>query len=259
MPRFVRCSVQDQVATVLLDRPEVHNAFNEVVIGELHKAFEEIGGDAGVRAVVLAANGPSFCAGADVNWMKRTVGYSFEENVEDAMNMARMLQAIHDCPKPVIARVHGSAFGGGIGLVAACDMAVAVGAAVFCLSEVKLGVIPAVVSLFVAEKTGASACRRYALTAERFGAAEARRIGLVSDVVAGPEQLDPWIKQVTDSIKATGPEAVSTCKAVLRELLAFDWGRALDLAARRTAERRVCDEAQEGMSAFLDKRPPRWR
>lgn len=259
MSEYVKHEIHAGVGRITLSRPDLHNAFNELVIRELHEAFVELGGDEAVRSIVLQSEGKSFCAGADLHWMKRMVGYSFDENVADAMTMANMLRAIHDCPKPTIARVHGAAYGGGVGLVAACDMAVALDKAVFCLSEVKLGILPAVISSFVLEKTGPSAFRRYAMTAERFDAAEARRIGLVSETADSPEKMDQVIGTLTDSIAANGPHAVAACKSVIGEVLAFDWDRALDITSQRIAARRVSDEGQEGMMAFLEKRKPNWQ
>lgn len=258
MSDFVKHDIDGGVGRITLSRPDLHNAFNEVVIRELHEAFVDLGGDEAVRAIVLQSEGKSFCAGADVNWMKRMVGYSFDENVADAMTMANMLRAIHDCPKPTIARVHGAAFGGGVGLVAACDMAVALESAVFCLSEVKLGIIPAVISSFVLEQTGPGAFRRYAMTAEKFSADEARRIGLVSETADSPKKMDAAIAALTDAIKANGPYAVAACKSVINEVVAFNWDRALEITAQRIAARRVSDEGQEGMMAFLEKRKPNW-
>jgi methylglutaconyl-CoA hydratase len=258
MSEFVKHEIDAGVGRVTLSRPDLHNAFNEVVIRELHEAFVDLGGDERVRAIVLQAEGKSYCAGADLHWMKRMVGYSFEENVADAMTMANMLRAIHECPKPTIARVHGAAFGGGVGLVAACDMAVALESAVFCLSEVKLGIIPAVISSFVLHKTGPSAFRRYAITAERFGGAEAKRMGLVSETADTPETMDAVINSLTEAIKANGPQAVAACKSVIGEVLAFNWDRALDITTQRIAARRVSDEGQEGMKSFLEKRNPNW-
>ncbi|MFQ5489637.1 MAG: enoyl-CoA hydratase/isomerase family protein [Phycisphaerae bacterium] len=258
MPELIRQVTEGGVDIVTLARPELHNAFNEVVIAELTEAFLDVGRDEGVRAVVLAGEGRSFCAGADVHWMKRMVGYSFEENVADANAMANMLRAIRECPKPVIARVHGAAIGGGVGLVAACDLAVAVESAVFCLSEVALGIVPAVISPFVMEKIGPGHLRRYALTAERFDAAQAQRIGLICDMVPDEAGLNPWIDRVVQAIQATGPEAVAHCKRVLQQAAGFDWDAVQQMTTGKIAERRVSAEGQEGLRAFLEKRKPRW-
>ncbi len=246
------------VATVTLNRPDLHNAFNDDMMKELMDAFVAVGADAKVRAVVLAAEGKSFCAGADVNWMKRMVDYSFDQNIADANILAKMLRAIRECPKPVIARVHGAAYGGGVGLIAAADMAVALRGAAFCLSEVKLGIVPAVISPFVLEKIGPGAARRYALTAERFDADEAKRLGLVSEVVDTPEQLDTWIGEVTKSILANGPAAVAACKTILSEVAGVAWDQVQARTTQRIAEIRISPEGQEGLKAFLEKRKPKW-
>lgn len=246
------------VATVALNRPELHNAFNDDMMKELMDAFGTLGADAKVRAVVLAAEGKSFCAGADVNWMKRMVDYSFDENVADANILAKMLRAIRECPKPVIARVHGATYGGGVGLVAAADLAVAIRSATFCLSEVKLGIVPAVISPFLLEKIGPGAARRYGLTAERFTADEAKRIGLVSEVVDTPEQLDEWIGEVTRHILANGPAAVAACKKILSDVAGVAWDQAQARTTQRIAEIRISPEGQEGLKAFLEKRKPSW-
>ncbi len=260
MTAFVHSSISRNIASVTLQRPDLHNAFNEVVMQELTEAFRVAGADRGVRAIVLKAEGKSFCAGADVNWMKRMVDFSFEENVQDANVLANMLRTIRECPKPVIARVHGAAIGGGVGLVAACDLAAAVAPTTFCLSEVKLGIIPAVISPCVLEKIGMGHLRRYALTAERFDAAEAKRIGLVHEVVPDVAALDVWIDEQIKLITANGPEALAACKQTLRDVAAAggDWDRVQALTTLRIAERRISAEGQEGLKSFLDKREPRW-
>lgn len=242
-----------------LSRPELHNAFNEVMIAELTEAFEEAGQDESVRVVVLAGEGKSFCAGADVNWMRKMVDYTVEENAADALAMARMLRAIRECPKPVIARIHGAAIGGGVGLVAACDIAVAVESAVFSLSEVKLGIIPAVISPFALEKIGPGQFRRYALTAERFSAAEAKRIGLIHEVVGAEAELDQRVAEIAAMLCANGPRALSACKQVMTDVTGVDWDRVQKMTARRIAELRVSPEGQKGLKAFLEKRKPGWQ
>lgn len=258
MTDFVHRSVDRAVGTITISRPEVHNAFDEVVIEELTSAFTDMGASSDVRAIILRSEGKSFCAGADVHWMKRMVAYSYDENIADARAMAVMLRTIHDCPKPVIARVHGACIGGGVGLMAACDIAVAIESAVFSLSEVKLGIVPAVISPYVMEKIGSGAMHRYALTAERFDANEAKRLGLASDVVSDVDALDEWINRTLRRILRNGPEAVSACKAILRDVHACDWDRATDLTTAAIAERRVSAEGQEGLKAFLEKREPDW-
>lgn len=246
------------IARVTLARPELHNAFNEAMIAELREAFAGFGKNSDVRAVILSGEGKSFCAGADLNWMKKMVDYSFEQNVDDAHALAAMLKTIYNCPKPVIARVHGPAFGGGVGLIAACDMAVSVESASFCLSEVKLGLLPAVISPFVIKKIGQSAAQRYFLTAERFAAAEALRIGLISEVVPDTDALDAKIVNLVESLAANGPEAVTHCKVLIEKIGNCDWERAVDITTKMIADRRISREGQEGMKAFLEKRPPSW-
>lgn len=258
MPRFVKQATEKAVTGITLTRPELHNAFNEVMIEELTAAFRAVAKDEGVRAVVLAGEGKSFCAGADIHWMKRMVDYSFDENVRDASAMAEMLRAIRDCPKPVIARIHGAVFGGGVGLVAACDMGVALESVIFSLSEVKLGIVPAVISPFVMEKIGPGAIRRYALTAERFDALEAKRIGLVCEVVDSVERLDEWIASTATLLKANGPVALSACKKTLTEVAGFAWDDVQRLTTKRIAGLRASPEGQEGLNAFLEKRKARW-
>jgi methylglutaconyl-CoA hydratase len=258
MDEFVKVEVVPPVGRVVLARPDLHNAFNDVVIHEVTEAFARLAHVGDARVVVLAGEGKSFCAGADLNWMKKMVGYSFDENVRDAQSLVRMLRAIHDCPKPVVARVHGAAFGGGVGLVAAADLAVAVESATFCLSEARLGLLPAAISPFVLEKIGPGAARRYFLTAERFGAGEAKRIGLLSEVAATVEDADRWIDGVVEAVRACGPEAVAACKALVRDVRGQTLDHVAGLTARWIAERRVSPEGQEGMRAFLEKRPPSW-
>lgn len=257
MGEFITYAVRDGAAIIRLNRAELHNAFNEKMMRELTCAIGEAGSDSSARVVVIAGEGKSFCAGADIHWMQRMVDYTREENIRDAAVMSKMLHAIRACPKPVIARVHGAAFGGGVGLVAACDMAVALPQVVFCLSEVKLGIIPAMISPFVLEKIGAAA-RRYALTAERFDGVEAKRIGLVSEVVEDAAGLDAWIDGIEAAVKQVGPRAVAECKRVLRDVIDAEWGGVEALTTERIADVRVSAEGQEGLRAFLDKRPPSW-
>lgn len=258
MSEFIRTSVSSKVARVVLARPDLHNAFNEVVIAEVTDAFRELGLDASVRVIVLAGEGKSFCAGADVNWMRKMVGYSFDENVADANLLAVMLRTIRECPKPVIARIHGAALGGGVGLAAACDIVVALSSAVFSLSEVKLGIIPAVISPFVIEKIGMSQARRYGLTAERFDAHEAKRIGLVHEVADSVNAMDAAIEKLCETLIANGPEALAACKWVLSEVGGVRWDDVQSRTTARIAERRVSPEGQEGLRSFLEKRAPIW-
>jgi len=258
MAEFVQRSDRKSVATISINRPELHNAFNEVVIEELTQSLLEVGGDENIRVVVLASEGKSFSAGADIHWMKRMVDYSLEENVRDANMMALMLRTIRECSKPVIARIHGATFGGGVGIAAACDMAVAIESAIFCLSEVRLGILPAVISPFVIEKIGPGAARRYALTAERFDAVEAKRIGLINEVVVSVDELDAWIEKISTALIANGPKAVAACKGVLSDVAGTPWDQVQALTTKRIAELRISEEGQDGLKAFLEKRNPSW-
>lgn len=242
-----------------LKRPEVHNTFNAEMIRELTGAFAAVSASSEARVVVLAAEGKSFCAGADLNWMRAMVHYSFEENVADATGLAQMLRTIYDCSKPVIGRVHGAAFGGGVGLAAACDLAVAVESAVFCFSEVKLGLVPAVISPFVFRKVHPGLARRYFLTAEPFPATEAQRLGLIAEVAPDAAAVDAVIERWVELLCANGPEALAACKQLIDEVTDPDWDAVLARTAHVIAERRASAEGQEGMKAFLEKRAPTWR
>jgi methylglutaconyl-CoA hydratase len=246
------------VTTVTLNRPEVRNAFNDEVITELTAVLIELGKRPEVRCVVLAGNGPSFCAGADLNWMKRMAGYTREENLEDASGLARMLEVLYKCPKPTIARVHGDTYAGGMGLVAACDIAVAGEGVQFCLSETRLGLIPATISPYVIRAMGPRAAHRWFLTAERFDAAEAHRIGFVHEVVPAA-QLDARVGEIAQALVAAGPEAVKASKQLVHDVAERELTAGL---IRRTVEGiadiRVSDEGREGIRSFLEKRKPNW-
>ena len=249
---------EGRVATVTLNRPDVRNAFNETTIAEIKQAFSELGDDAGLRAIVLAANGPAFCAGADLNWMKKMAGYTHAENHADALQLAEMLRTIYLCPKPVVARVQGDCYAGGMGLVAACDIIVAVEEANFCLSEVKLGLIPATISPYVIKAMGENASRRYFLTAERFGAQEALRIGFAHEVVSAGA-LDAKVAEIVKALVNNSPNAVQQAKALVREVAGQEVNDAL-LAdtAERIAQIRASDQGREGVASFLEKRKPAW-
>ncbi len=246
------------VATVTLNRPDVRNAFNETVIAELTGAFHALAKEDSVRAIVLAGHGPAFCAGADLNWMKTMAGYSDDENRADALRLAEMLRAIHACPKPVVARVHGDTYAGGVGLVSACDIVVAADSAHFCLSEAKLGLIPATISPYVIRALGEQAARRYFITAEHFTAAEAHRLGLVHEL-ASAEALDAKVDALTAALVANSPNAVRESKRLVREIASAPIDDAL-LAdtANRIAAIRASDEGREGVQSFLGKRKPNW-
>jgi methylglutaconyl-CoA hydratase len=243
----LRTERDGSVLRITLARPERRNAFDAALIAELADAFADVGA---ARAVVLAGEGPSFCAGADVDWQRSSIDLSFDENVEDAMGLYRMLEAVDSCPAPVVACVQGHALGGGSGVVACADIAVATEDAVFGFSEVRLGIIPAVISPFVLRKIGPGAARRYFLTGERFGAEIALRIGLVHEVTS---DLDEAVEGVVAALVAGGPEAVRAAKR-----LAHDRPDGLD-TARIAAARRTSPEGQEGLRAFLEKRDPSWK
>ena len=258
MTTSLEVSLSHRVAVVWLTREKVRNAFNETMITELTETFAALGADPGVRAIVLAAQGPAFCAGADLDWMRRMSGYSFDENRADASRLAAMLRTIYECPKPTIARVHGDVYAGGLGLVTTCDIAVASTAANFCLSETKLGLIPATISPYVIQAIGRNASRRYFLTAEKFDASEAFRLGLVHDIAA-PDELDAKVNQILGALMVTSGGAVADAKRLVREV----GGRAIDAAlvedtAERIARSRATGDAREGLAAFLGKRKPRW-
>ena len=246
------------VATVTLNRPEVRNAFNDEVINELTVAMLELGQRAEVRCVVLAGNGPAFCAGADLNWMKRMAGYTRDENLADARALARMLEVIYTCPKPTIARVQGDVYAGGTGLVAACDIAVSVDSAHYCLSEVRLGLVPATISPYVIRAMGARAAHRYFLTAERFSAHEAHRLGFVHEVVPAAA-LDTTVATIAGQLVAAGPHAVKACKQMLQDVAGEEISPGLvERTAQLIADVRVSDEVREGIQSFLQKRKPAW-
>jgi len=247
---------KDGVARVTLDRPEVRNAFDDALIDRLHECFVSLAEDDSVRAVVLAGNGPAFCAGADLNWMKRMAEYSYEENLADARALAEMLAALDRMGKPSIARVHGPAFAGGTGLVAACDIAVGSPEAKFCFSEAKLGLSPATISPYVLRAIGERAARRYFLTAEVFDAQEALRIGMLSIVT---EKLDETIQALLKHLLSGGAQALGRIKDLIRAVTSAPLDeRMVADTARRIAEIRVSTEGREGIASFLEKRKPSW-
>jgi methylglutaconyl-CoA hydratase len=256
--RTIEVDVREAVALVALARPEVHNAFDETLIAELTRALEALDRDASVRAVVLLGQGRSFCTGADLNWMKRMAGYGRAENLADATALAGMLKTLHRLSKPTIARVHGSVFGGGVGLVACCDIAFAAHDATFSLSETKLGLIPATIGPYVVEAMGTRHARRYFLSAERFTAAEAFRVGLVHDICPDDE-LDGRINELLGALLLAGPQAQAEAKALIRAVAAqpIDDAVIADTAAR-IARIRASPEGREGVAAFLEQRPPGW-
>ena len=256
--KTLQLAVQHGIVVVWMNRADVRNAFNETMIAELTQAFQAADADKSVRAVVLAGLGPAFCAGADLNWMKKMSGYSLRENHADALALAAMLNTIYMMKKPTVARVHGPAFAGGIGLVAACDIAIASQEAEFCLSEVKLGLTAATISPYVVAAIGERHARRYFLSAERFTAAEAFRIGLVHDL-ATKEELDATVNTLLAHLLAASPAAIAASKELIRAVARapIDQRMIADTAARIAAARASAD-GKEGIRSFLEKRKPAW-
>ncbi|MER3414414.1 MAG: enoyl-CoA hydratase [Armatimonadota bacterium] len=244
------------VLRVRLNRPDVRNAFDDSLISELTGVFRSVASDA--RVVVLSGEGKAFCAGGDLNWMRRTANYSEEENLRDAEALAELFLAVDECSCPVIARVQGAAFGGGLGLVSTSDVAIAEESARFCFSEVKLGLVPSVISQFAIRKIGESAARRYFLTAEVFEAGEAHRIGLVHRVVP-MERLDAEVDAVVTAVLSNGPKAVRTAKTLIRQLRDLTVEEGIALCTKTIAQARAGGEGQEGVAAFLEKRKPSWQ
>jgi methylglutaconyl-CoA hydratase len=256
--KHLRRTEEGPVATVILARPDAHNALNADLIDELKRCFEELAEDQETRVVVLAGEGRSFCAGADIGYMRETAGLSYEENLEDARRLAMMYWTIDECPKPVVAKVQGVAMGGGAGLLAVADVVVADSEARFAFSEIKLGIAPATISPFVVRKIGVSHARSLFLTGERFGAERAREIGLTHEVVSS-DGLDAAVDEKVGQLLQGGPVAQATLKGLLRRLETTEPMEAPGLTARVISELRTGEEGQEGLAAFIEKRDPRWR
>jgi methylglutaconyl-CoA hydratase len=255
---MLEVTTQGAIATLTLDRPEVRNAFNDELIAQLTQALRDLGGRADVRCIVLGGRGAAFCAGADLNWMRRMADYTREENLADAAGLAEMLRTLYACPKPTIAKVQGDAYAGGVGLVAACDIAVAIDSAHFCLSEVRLGLLPATISPYVIRAMGARAAHRYFLTAERFDAAAALRVGLLHEVVSGAH-LDTKVAEIAAALAAAGPDAVRACKQLVQDVAGQPISPALVASTvEAIADIRASAEGREGVQSFLQKRKPGW-
>ena len=252
------CTQKDDTLSIMLNRPDVHNAMNEALMRELTMCFKDLTHDDSVRTVILTGNGKSFCAGADLVWMKQMVHFSKEENRGDSRLLLEMYETIHSCPKPVIGRVNGAAFGGGIGLLAVCDITVSPPEAVFAFSEVKLGIIPAVISTFVAPRMSPAAMRRLFITGERFDAALAHEVGLI-DLVVPAERLDATVDSCVEQVRSSGPVAVQEVKQLLYKHVELDHHDYKEHTVDKIAELRVSPEGREGISAFLEKRKPRWK
>ena len=248
------------VGIITLNRADRHNAFDDAMINEISAAIDAMATDPDVRVVVFSSTGKSFCAGADLNWMKRMAGYTYDASLEDSRALAEMFRRVRQCPKPTVARVQGSAYGGGVGLVAACDIAIAVFDAQFALTEVKLGLIPAVISPHVIAAIGERYARRFMLTAERFSAAEAYRIGLLHEIVNDASALDEALNEIVDALLGNGPDALAECKKLIDAVAWRELSPELiEDTAQRITRRRASNEGREGMSAFLEKRAPNWR
>ena len=256
--KTIRVEVTADVIHVVLNRPAVHNAFNDELIGEAIDLFSNHMENTSARAVVLRGEGPNFCAGADLNWMSQMVSYSREENVRDSSLLAKMYALIDECPLPVIGRIQGAAIGGGVGLVAVCDIAIAAQRCRFGLSEVKLGILPAVISPYVIRKIGVSQARALFLTGERFDAERALRIGLVHRVAADDEELDRLVEETLDQIRGSGPEAVRECKKLIAVVAGSSLSDAIPYTIDAISRRRVSEEGQQGMRAFLGKGKAPW-
>jgi methylglutaconyl-CoA hydratase len=251
--------VERATGRVTLNRPEIHNAFNDVMLAELIEVFKEIENRKGeIRVVVLTGNGKSFCAGADLNWMKKMIDYSYEENIEDSNQVSECMYRLYSLPQPTVCRANGAAIGGGMGLVAACDIVVAREEAVFSLSEVKLGLVPACISPYVVKRAGESRCREFFLSGERIPARKALTAGLVNEVVPIAEldaAVDRWVEQFLKN----GPEALAICKQLLEKVPGMPLDKAKGYTADVIARLRISKEGQEGMNAFLEKRSPAWK
>jgi len=249
---------KDDVATVALNRPEVHNAMNETLMSELIAGFQHLAQDRSVTSIVLTGNGKSFCAGADLTWMKQMVSYSKEENKKDSHLLLEMYETIHSCPKPVIGRINGAAFGGGIGLLAVCDVTIGIPESIFAFSEVKLGIIPAVISTFVAPRMTPSVMRRFFITGERFDALTAQKIGLL-DLIAPVEKLDEAVQACVEQILSSSPNAIKEVKHLIYNLQKMQLQEYKEFIVEKISELRVSHEGQEGIKAFLEKRKPSWK
>ena len=255
--KTILIETKHHVSTLTLNRPDVHNAFNEELIAEIHQAMKQFAQDPNTRVVIITGAGSSFCAGGDLNWMKRSASYSREKNIEKAQNLHEMLCSISFCPKPVIAKVNGATMGGGVGLTAAVDIAFAYKTAQFSFSEVRLGLIPAVISPFVIRKLGTARFRELSLTAERFSATQAKEFGLIQHA-GSPEEIEDWIDAKVNALKAAGPEALAETKKLIDEIESISLKKIGKITSEKLADRRASAEGQEGIAAFFEKRKPNW-
>lgn len=248
---------KEQVVWIYLNRPEVHNAFNSTMIAEMLEVFANIKEDETIRVVALTGKGKSFSAGADLNWMREIIDYSFEQNLEESLQLAELLHQIYALPKPCVAMVNGTAIGGGNGFLSACDIAISTEKARFGLSEVKLGLVPAAISPYVVRKIGESKARQYFLTGERISADKAKEIGLINEVVR-QEDLRKRVEDIIAQLLTSGPEALASCKDLLYQVPRLSEEEVKEYTARMIANLRISKEGQEGMAAFLEKRKPQW-
>jgi methylglutaconyl-CoA hydratase len=249
---------KDDITTVTLNRPEVHNAMNETLMNELTECFRHLSIDDSISAIILTGNGKSFCAGADLTWMKQMVTYSMEENQKDSRLLLDMYETIHSCPKALIGRINGAAFGGGIGLLAVCDITITVPETLFAFSEVKLGIIPAVISTFIAPRMTPATMRRLFITGERFDATIAQKYGLI-DLIVPAEKLDETIHSCIEQIHSSGPTAIQEIKHLIYHLQTMKIKEYKEHTVEKISQLRVSEEGQEGIKAFLEKRKPRWK
>ena len=248
---------EERVVRIFLNRPEVHNAFNSTMIGELDDAIERVRASDSIRVIVLSGKGKSFCAGADINWMREIIHYSFEQNLEESLQLAEFLHKIFILPMPTVAMVNGTAIGGGNGFLSACDIAIASDEAKFGLSEVKIGLVPAAISPYVIRRIGESKAREYFLTGRRMSAQKALEIGLLNEVVPS-EELENKVDEIVQLLLSSGPEALASCKELITKVSHMSFEEAKEFTARMIANLRVSKEGQEGMAAFLEKRNPSW-
>lgn len=250
-------SKDGKIARIFFNRPEIHNSFNSTMIKELDAAFEKIKADKSIRVVVLSGKGKSFCAGADINWLREIVNYSFEQNLEESLQLAEVLHKIYLLPKATVAMVNGAAIGGGNGFLSACDISIASEDAKFGLSEVKIGLVPAAISPYVVRRIGEGRAREYFLTGKRISAKRALEIGLISEVVPH-EELEKTVDEIASLLLSSGPEAIAACKELIRRVPEMSFDEVKEYTARMIANLRISEEGQEGMASFLEKRKPNW-
>jgi len=247
----------NDIATVMLNRPEVHNAMNERLIKEITTCFKELANDEKTKVMVLTGKGESFCAGADLNWMKSMAMYSKEENIRDSRLLLDMYDTIYNCPKPVIGKINGHAFGGGVGLIAVCDINIATIGSKFAFSEVKLGIIPSVISTYVVRRIGLSNMKRLFITGEKFNSEYAKEIGLI-DFVTEKDDFNSTVERYVDQLRSSSPKAIKEIKNLVNNYKKMDIEKYKEFTVEKISELRVSEEGQEGMNAFLEKRRPKW-